>query len=950
MNLLAAGIVSLTLLAGDYFPPADARAGGIRDLMLIYLGKDSWPARDFLPYVAYLGNDAERRPRDWFYDSYLFLAFGGAPSGTTYISGPTTLADWRYYLDELLFCKGRALAGLEACLGDVERTLGPRAKVPVILMIPYPSREQRKFGDVDGDGRMEDLSQPADREKAVRWCVDEMLRRWKQAGLKRLVLWGFYWMNEGIGPTDEAIVRAAADHIHARGYGLHWIPYYRAPGCDKLPALGIDFAVLQPNYAFMEGSGMRPEEQRLGDTADLARRFGMGIEIEMTTLGGRAERENLWDYLTHGRDEFDGYMRRAVHAYYQGQDTIARLCYSPLAADRALYDALYQFAKGMYRGQRPRMTTGCRYRIQGPIVSEYPDDGRKLTDGLVVGDSAAAGRLIGLAGPTARIEVDLGQPRRIACAELRVATRGKQSPELPAAAACPKYFDVAVSDDGRQWRTVGRGYRWFASPAERITAGGMVAEFPACDARWIALSVNQVPGKLALVDELRVAPPESLTDNARCRLAPAPVAGDASGAALLDSCYAPAGTAAEGAVTWASGQQASLEVTLREPRHLGLLRVHMPRPGTDMRLDVLTRIDEAAAWTPLGRAVRRGNFLDLDAAATFAGQVKLVISGGPQVCLDELEIYPAENLALGKPYELRPAHPEKYGDPDRKLLTDGQVSERGFGDRRMVGWYGQTPEISIDLGQTTTVDAVRVHTQGGGAAAVDFPTRVDVLVSPDGHAWSWAATVAQPPEKLLLDRAHEHGRTQLGWMEAHFEPVAARFVMVRSAPRAWTMLSEIEVLAAGNNAARGRPYHLRPAPASAAPYADTTGKLTDGQYTTAGFSRSVGWNTGRPCVVVDLGLPVAVGEVAAHVVGGGPAGVRFPQKLSVATSLDGRQWTAEQVTTERPVENGQAAQATLRVQLAGPRCRYVRLEFQPRGWLMLDEVEVYGKSNRPSGN
>ena len=85
--------------AGDYFPPADPKAGGIRDLMLIYLSKDSWPQDDFLPYVAYLGKEPPRKPRDWFYDSFLFLAYGGAPSGTTYIDGPSNKADWEYYLD-----------------------------------------------------------------------------------------------------------------------------------------------------------------------------------------------------------------------------------------------------------------------------------------------------------------------------------------------------------------------------------------------------------------------------------------------------------------------------------------------------------------------------------------------------------------------------------------------------------------------------------------------------------------------------------------------------------------------------------------------------------------------------------------------------------------------------------------------------------------------------------
>lgn len=950
MHLVAAGIVTLTLLAGDYFPPADPRAGGVRDLMLIYLGKDSWAAGDFLPYVAYLGKEPVKRPHDWFYDGYLFLAFGGAPSGTTYIDGPSNLADWRYYLDQLLFCKGRALDGLDACIADVEKTLGPRAKVPVILMIPYPSRAQKQFGDVDGDGRMEDLSQPTDRQKAVRWCIDEMLRRWRQAGFRRLTLWGFYWMNEGIGPHDEAIVRATADYVHGRGFGLHWIPYYRAPGCDKLPALGIDFAVLQPNYAFMEQGGMRPEEQRLGDTAVQARRFRMGIEIEMTALGGRAERDNLWDYLTHGRDEFDGYMRGAVHAYYQGERTIAKLCHSPLAADRDLYEALYQFAKGTFRGQPERLATGCPYTIQGRATAKYPDDGRKLTDGLLAGPSTAAARLVGLEGETSRIELDLGEPRRIALVELRVAVPGTGATGLPAASACPKWFDVAVSADGRQWRPAGRGYRWYAAPGEQITAGAMVAEFPPCDARWVAVTVHQAAGKIALVDELSVGPAESLTDNAQCRLTPARRSGDASGAPLVDLRYQRPGASVERCVAWAPGQQATIEITLREPRHLGLLRLHTPRAEALARIDGWARPDSTAGWTPIGSALRRGNLFDQQAGATFAGQLKFEIAPTPGhgVAIDEIELSPAENLALGKPYELWPAHPEKYGDPQRNRLTDGQVSERGFGDGRMVGWQSHDAEVSLDLGQQSTIDAVRVHTQGGGSGAVRFPARVDVLVSPDGRAWSWVAKIDRPPETLLVDQALGPVRRQLGWMSVRFEPTAARFVMIRCAGQVWTMLSEIEILASGKNVAHGRPYHLRPAPASAAPYADTSGKLTDGQYTTAGFSRAVGWDKERPRVVVDLGLPVAVGEVAAHVVGGGPGGVYFPARVQVSTSLDGQRWEPDQATADRPAESGhEAAQATLRVRLAARTCRYVRLEFQRHGWLMLDEVEVYGPAQSP---
>ena len=174
--------------AEGYFPPGDPRAGGIRDLMLIYLSRGKWETDEFLPYVAYLGQEAGNKPLDWFYDSYLFLAYSGDPSGTTYYDGSTNKDDWEHYFN-LLF---PALQNLQACIRNVEQTLGQcPQKRPIILMIPYPSPEQHQFGDVDGDGASEDLAGSADRRKVVAWCVEEMLCRWQRADLGACSCGGF---------------------------------------------------------------------------------------------------------------------------------------------------------------------------------------------------------------------------------------------------------------------------------------------------------------------------------------------------------------------------------------------------------------------------------------------------------------------------------------------------------------------------------------------------------------------------------------------------------------------------------------------------------------------------------------------------------------------------------------------------------------------------------------
>lgn len=954
----------------QYFPPGDPKAGGIRDLMLVYLGKEDWSPKDFLPYVAYLSKETTKHPRDWFYDSYLMLAYGGAPSGKAYIDGATDQRDWQYYLDDLLFRKGRSLDALNACIRDVEQTLGPRGrKTPVIIMIPYPSSAQKDFGDVDGDGRSEDLSQPADRLKAVRWCVDEILRRWKQADLPSLSLWGFYWMNEGIGPADEAIVRATADYVHQRGYGLHWIPYYSAPGYDKLAELGIDFAVLQPNYAFMEQQGRRPDAQRLEDTARKARQWRMGIEIEMVAaLSTPSERNNLWDYLAYGRDEQSGYMRGAVHAYYQATDAIARLCYSKSAADRALYEALYQFAKGTFRGQRAAVGRRCAYRIQGQVAPEYPDDGRKLADGRFAAAIGDRDRLVGLSGDRPRIEIDLGDVRRIEAVEVRIIAPAQSadapsSPGQGAQAAPPRSIAVATSATAETWSSAGYGCRWTATQGDGMLRGSMRHEFPARDARWVRITLDQDPKRMTLVDEIAVEPTASLAEGAVCTLSPAPSspAGDDGRWLLVDGLYARPLQPESGAVTWAAGQKAAILLELPQARHVGTIRLHLPglgrtEPQAMAEVRLATRADASAAWTPAGSPLHHGNHFLVDAQAALAKlvRVEVVPRAGGSLAIDEIEVFGAENLARGRPYELSPAHPEKYGDPQRVKLTDGVTSQGGFGDGRMVGWYGREVEVTIDLEQAQAIDGTRLHVQGGGMGAVCFPARIDVLVSEDRRNWSRADSIQRAPKSLLVDRPTGTTRLQLGWMETRFDPVTARFVMLRVAPGQWSMTSEIEILSGGKNVVLGKRYHLLPGPDSAAPYADTAGKLTDGRLTTSDFGqgRAVGWNSGRPTVTIDLGETVSVARVASHVLGGGRAGVWFPAKMSVSTSADGRQWTPELTTTEHPPETppaGEPRQAStgfMSLDLPARACRYVRLQFAPRGWLMLDEVEVFGRPAR----
>lgn len=79
--LLVCVLATASRCQSDYCAPDSPRSGGMRDIMLAYIAPDRWASEDFLPYVAYRDKGAGGEPRDWFYDSFLFLMYAGAPSG-----------------------------------------------------------------------------------------------------------------------------------------------------------------------------------------------------------------------------------------------------------------------------------------------------------------------------------------------------------------------------------------------------------------------------------------------------------------------------------------------------------------------------------------------------------------------------------------------------------------------------------------------------------------------------------------------------------------------------------------------------------------------------------------------------------------------------------------------------------------------------------------------------
>jgi len=99
------------------------------------------------------------------------------------------------------------------------------------------------------------------------------------------------------------------------------------------------------------------------------------------------------------------------------------------------------------------------------------------------------------------------------------------------------------------------------------------------------------------------------------------------------------------------------------------------------------------------------------------------------------------NLALKKSYTILPKPnynlcTDKF---DSVQLTDGKTHGSSWFSKSTVGWSGmsQAPEVTIDLKKKAYISQVKVHGIGGGAALVEYPQFIAILVSEDGRSFGF---------------------------------------------------------------------------------------------------------------------------------------------------------------------------------------------------------------------
>ena len=239
---------------------------------------------------------------------------------------------------------------LEEVVGEIKQTLNmPDYKVqvyfPLLRLCDFTigPNNIKDFGDVDGDGKTENMTVSDDRIKVFNWYIERVMTEFASRGYQNVEFDGFCWVNEDVGyeVDDSHIMTEAGQCVKAAGTNYLWIPYYTANRYYLGHEMGLDIINMQPNYMF----DLEQPEYQLSVSATRTKWMKMCIEIEHNreAFSNPLYLRNYMLYLYYGAVE--GYMD-SIHIYYDNIENIPLLAYSDEPMQRFQYDATYHFIKG----------------------------------------------------------------------------------------------------------------------------------------------------------------------------------------------------------------------------------------------------------------------------------------------------------------------------------------------------------------------------------------------------------------------------------------------------------------------------------------------------------------------------------------------------------------------------------------------------------------------------
>lgn len=269
------------------------------------------------------------------FDSICFTTRGGLSWHANRNEG------FSWFLDEL-FYEGVNLDAVDSARGRVQSEFGLTEKMPVWISVNCPV-----IGDVFNGS---EIKTAEDYISCLKWMADEAIARFDAEGYENISLAGFYWQVENLRPNkwspdnayDAEAAAAFNEYLHSLGYKALWCPYYSyLNGIWNSHYYGFDVTCWQPNYMFSPA-----EHYRLDAIAELAKLYGVGIEIEIEP--NRQSEESLELYRTYLAAGVKYGFIDSVNAYYQGAIPGAYSVYRDDSdtINKAIYDESVLYIQG----------------------------------------------------------------------------------------------------------------------------------------------------------------------------------------------------------------------------------------------------------------------------------------------------------------------------------------------------------------------------------------------------------------------------------------------------------------------------------------------------------------------------------------------------------------------------------------------------------------------------
>ncbi len=388
--------------------PTFEQSGGVSDIFLAYMGFAPQSSssevlithktmEEFKSAVAYV--DTNGVAKDWLFDAITII-----PHSVDMTGGPSdTRQDWQDLLNHWFnYTVDGApvnLSQLQPAITQAKQELTPNAengltqelidnhKVKLQISVPTRLDEITNWGSLDetiivsvdesgnyvftkggaksdislaNSSEVSGLETLSNRASVMYWYMRESLNMWNAVKAQNpdVVFDGFYHYAESVVLSvdplaDETakIFNALVDYIAledgAAKYYSYWIPFYQAEGFNKWKQFGFDYAIMQPNYVFQfQQSG------QLNAAADLAKRYGLGIEMEYSS--------NLIDksveYLTQSSQNALAY-GQAPQAWYLGTWDPHNMAVND-ADRREYYDLAYLAINDMEVKSAPKPLSG----------------------------------------------------------------------------------------------------------------------------------------------------------------------------------------------------------------------------------------------------------------------------------------------------------------------------------------------------------------------------------------------------------------------------------------------------------------------------------------------------------------------------------------------------------------------------------------------------------------